>query len=134
MSSYQKLLKTGQALAKKARELDDLERYEEAKQKYLEAAETLMQFIRINRNAQIKKVIEPKIMEYVKRAKQLSGIEEEDYEEDFEEDLDLSDDDGDKAEPKKKKVKIKKGDPKISEAIADTIITEKPDIKRVGVK
>ncbi|MHA1144491.1 MAG: AAA family ATPase [Candidatus Helarchaeota archaeon] len=129
MSSYQKLLKTGQKLAKKAKELDDLQQYEEAQKKYIEAADCLAQFIRINRNAQIRPVIEEKIAAYIKRAKQLRGIEEPDFEEDIEEEFEDDSEEGDEDKPKKKKKLKLKGDPKLTAAIADTIVTEKPDIK-----
>lgn len=135
MSSYQKLLKTGQALAKKAKELDDAKQYEEAIKKYTEAADCLAQFIKINQNAQIRPVLQEKALSYVQRAKRLKGIEEDDsYEEDLEESLDLGLDDlgeegAEEKKPKRKKVKLSKEDKKLAEAISDTIVTEKPDIK-----
>ena len=115
MSLKDKYFQVAAVRAKEALELEEIEDFKGAKAKYISAAEVLMEFLRLNKNLTIQKLCEDRIESYVKRAKHLSEAIGDDVEI------------GEDGKPKKK-IKSKE-DSKLAEAIADTIVTEKPNVK-----
>jgi len=116
MSLKEKYFKVAAVRAKEALDLEEVEDFKGAKAKYISAAEVLMEFLRLNKNLTIQKLCEDRIESYIKRAKHLSeAIGDESVEI------------GEDGKPKKKVKSKEEG--KLAEAIADTIVSEKPNVK-----
>ncbi|NHI93152.1 MAG: AAA family ATPase [Candidatus Lokiarchaeota archaeon] len=116
MSLKDKYFKIAAVKANEALALEEKEDFKSAKAKYIEAAELLMEFIKINKNLTIQKLCEERIESYIKRAKDLEGA--------------LGDDSIEIGEDGKPKKKIKsKEEEKLAAAIADTIVSEKPNVR-----
>ncbi|MHA1785128.1 MAG: AAA family ATPase [Candidatus Helarchaeota archaeon] len=116
MSLKDKYFKIAAARANEALAFEEKEDYKGAKAKYIEAAEILMEFLKMNKNLTIQRLCEDRIESYIKRAKHLEEAIEDD-----------SVEIGKDGKPKRK-VKSK-DEEKLSAAIADTIMTEKPNVK-----
>ncbi len=116
MSLKEKYFQVASAKAKEALDLEEAEDFKTAKAKYIEAAEILMEFLKLNKNMTIQKLCEDRIESYIKRAKHLSEA--------------IGDDSVEIGEDGKPKRKVKsKEEGKLAEAIADTIVSEKPNVK-----
>ncbi|MHA1748436.1 MAG: AAA family ATPase [Promethearchaeota archaeon] len=130
--SLNKLFTYGMESAKKAVELDKQGEYEDAFKKYMHAAETLLEFLKFNKNNKLKNIVEARIEEYIERARylkkkfqgrrhkqspKLQTINNAGREKNKEL-ADVDEDDEELDEETKK----------LREIIADTIITEKPDV------
>ncbi|MCP4761002.1 MAG: ATP-binding protein [archaeon] len=95
--------------AKQAVALDHAKKYKEARIKYVEAAEILLEFMKYNKNPNLKQLCNNKIGEYIERARQLHNkrpklkVDSENEEE------------------------LSKEDQKLINSIKGTILVEKPD-------
>lgn len=72
-SSDSKLFKYALQEASQAVALDQVKKYKEAKVKYIKAAEILLEFMKYNKNPNLKQTCSEKVHEYLTRAKQLQG-------------------------------------------------------------
>ncbi|HMF30602.1 MAG TPA: AAA family ATPase, partial [Candidatus Lokiarchaeia archaeon] len=128
-----KLFNFAMSLAKQAVGLDNAHRYAEAVQKYTQAADVLVKFIKFNKNSQLHNLCIEKIQEYVNRAKFLStggktvrkssGVASNIKRIDAAKAGEGEEGDGAEAVPE-----LSEDQMKIRESLLGTIITEKPDV------
>ncbi|MFX1351343.1 MAG: AAA family ATPase [Promethearchaeota archaeon] len=109
----EKLFKYATQMAKEAVKLDKQGKQKLAVQKYIQAADILMRFLKLTKNPALRKTCYEKAEQYVQRAKELQGISPG---------LSVV---SEKAAGKA----ITKEDQALQEAISDTIITEKPSVE-----
>ncbi|MFX0097542.1 MAG: AAA family ATPase [Candidatus Hodarchaeota archaeon] len=109
----EKLFKYATQMAKEAVKLDKEGKPKLAVQKYIQAADILMRFLKLTKNPALRKTCYEKAEQYVQRAKELQGISPG---------LSVV---SEKAAGKA----ITKEDQALQEAISDTIITEKPSVE-----
>lgn len=108
-----KLFKYATQMAKEAVKLDKQGKQKLAVQKYIQAADILMRFLKLTENPALRKVCYDKAEQYVQRAKELQGVTP-----------------GLPAVSEKAAGKaLTKEDQALQEAISDTIITEKPSVE-----
>ena len=109
----EKLLKYATQMAKEAVKLDKEGKQKLAVQKYIQAADILMRFLKLTKNPALRKTCYEKAEQYVQRAKELQGIGP-----------------GLSVVSEKEAGKaITKEDQALQQAISDTIITEKPSVE-----
>ena len=109
----EKLFKYATQMAKEAVKLDKQGKKKLAVQKYIQAADILMRFLKLTKNPALRKTCYEKAEQYVQRAKELQGISP-----------------GVSVVSEKEAGKaITKEDQALQQAISDTIITEKPSVE-----
>jgi vacuolar protein-sorting-associated protein 4 len=130
-----KLFNFAMSLAKQAVGLDNAHRYAEAVQKYTQAADVLVNFLKFNKNSQLHNLCIEKIQEYVNRAKFLSsggkkaqvrkssGVASNIKRIDAAKVGDVGNEDGAEEVPE-----LSEDELKIRESLLGTIMTEKPDV------
>ncbi len=106
----QGLIDHARQFAQQAYNFDKEKNYSEAIPYYLDAAEALMKAIRFERNPQVAQSLKKKAEMYLARAKELKGLLE-------------------KRKEKRSTAGSDEDDDKLSSAISDIIVTEKPSIK-----
>ena len=91
----------------------------EAGQLYQEAAQSLIEFMKFNKNAKLQSLCQEKANSYIKRAKELINVKKK-ITSDGKESKDNKDKDGEEMDEDQKK---------LHDMIQGTIMTEKPDVK-----
>jgi len=71
-SSDSKLFQFAMQIANEAVALDRAKNYSDAVKKYTRAAEVLLEFMKFNKNPNLKQLCQDKMTEYINRAKALS--------------------------------------------------------------
>ncbi|MFX0102631.1 MAG: AAA family ATPase [Candidatus Hodarchaeota archaeon] len=130
--SYNKLFNHALKLAEEAVRLDRQGMYDEALDKYTRAAETLLEFLKFNKNRKLKQIIEERMEEYIARARILKrkltgrpvrkvspGIPGKGLGKPGDDKSKITELDDEELDEETKRLR---------EMVADTIVTEKPDV------
>ncbi|MHA1382221.1 MAG: AAA family ATPase [Candidatus Helarchaeota archaeon] len=118
-----KTFKIGISKAKKAVDLDEQGRYDEAGKLYIEAMDILMEFAKVTRNLKLRNICLDRITQYTKRVKEIQGIYE------YEIPVPKRTKSSSSNVPKPKKKVATKEEMELRKAVSDTIVTEKPYVK-----
>lgn len=118
-SSNSILFQSAMKKAEEAVKLDKMGQKKEAGQLYQEAAQSLIEFMKFNKNAKLQSLCQEKANSYIKRAKELINVKKK-ITSDGKESKDNKDKDGEEMDEDQKK---------LHDMIQGTIMTEKPDVK-----
>lgn len=108
--------------AKKAVEFDENGNFEEASKMYVEAMEILMEFAKVTKNLKLRDICVDRINQYTNRVKEIRGINNNEVK------LPKPKDGTSDSSKKKKKIATKE-DMELRQAVSETIVKEKPDVK-----
>ena len=109
-------------IAKQAIALDEDGNYESAIKKYLESADILMRYIQLSTNPEMKRICYDRAQEYIKRASELRDAVPTRRRR-------SSRSSSSRSTGKKSSEPVSEEQEKLREAIADTVIIEKPEVK-----
>lgn len=114
----ERLFKIATEIAEEATKNDRRGNYKQAYQQYLQAAEILYKCIQLTKNPQLKEVYFERAHKYINRCKQIKAALSRPHQV-----VQHS------AEGKEVSREVKSGDSELAEAIAETILVEKPSVK-----
>ncbi|MHA1682753.1 MAG: AAA family ATPase [Promethearchaeota archaeon] len=129
--SNSKLFSHAMDTAKSAVEFDRKGMYEEAFKKYMHAAETLIEFLKFNKNKRLEQIVETRMEDYLGRAKYLK---KKITGKSARSNLSKGRDSGKVADPKARIAEASEEDDvdeetkRLREMVSDTIVTDKPDV------
>ena len=132
MSTSDKFFNAGMEAARQAVNLDRQGMFEEALEKYTRAVEALIEFLKYNKNKKLQKIVEDRMEEYLARAaylkKKVSGKTVKAGSSSKPGTKKSAPDNKSKAAESESEEEVDDDTKKLREMIADTIITEKPNV------